>query len=219
MTTSMNKRTHFFIKIYLSHFILERVYIGCVWEVSWRRGQTATYWPKFFWPSQHFFLILAGLLNCGSLRAQSPLSAAGSHAGILSPTDSNCSWNWPKLSVAPGYIIVSYPSAYLHRCILFTQVHLLIDGLVNFRIFINLILNPLLMIFIKFHNMKQKKNISNVAFKLKQTLYAVFNSVQVSFLFFCLFPLSCRPPFFLLINCSFTFFFTLYLLLSVFTLI
>ena len=32
--TSMNERTHFFIKIYLSHFILERVDVGCVWEVS-----------------------------------------------------------------------------------------------------------------------------------------------------------------------------------------
>ena len=46
MTTSMNERKHFFIKVYLSHFILERVDVGCVWEVSWRRGQTATYWPK-----------------------------------------------------------------------------------------------------------------------------------------------------------------------------
>ena len=36
----MNERTHFFIKIYLSHFILERV-DGCVWEVSWRQGPTA----------------------------------------------------------------------------------------------------------------------------------------------------------------------------------
>ena len=43
----MNERTHFFIKIYLSqHFILERVEVGYVWEVSWRWGQTATYWPK-----------------------------------------------------------------------------------------------------------------------------------------------------------------------------
>ena len=33
-----------------------------------------------------------GLLNCGSLRAQSLLSAAGSHAGILSPTGSNSNW-------------------------------------------------------------------------------------------------------------------------------
>ena len=42
----MNERTHFFIKIYLSHFILEKVDVSCMWEVSWRRGQTATYWPK-----------------------------------------------------------------------------------------------------------------------------------------------------------------------------
>ena len=44
-----------------------------------------------------------GLLNHGSLRTQSPLSAAGSHFGILSPTDSN----WLKPPWAPGYIIVS----------------------------------------------------------------------------------------------------------------
>ena len=48
-----------------------------------------------------------GLLNRGSLRAQSPLSAAGSHFDILSPTDSN----WLEPPRAPGYIIVSRPSA------------------------------------------------------------------------------------------------------------
>ena len=46
MTSSMNERPRFFIKIYLSKFILEKADVGCVWEVSWRRGQTATYWPK-----------------------------------------------------------------------------------------------------------------------------------------------------------------------------
>ena len=60
--TSMNEWTHFFIKIYPSHFILERVNVGCVWEMSWRRGQT----------QQYFFLILAGLLNRGSTRAAKP---------------------------------------------------------------------------------------------------------------------------------------------------
>ena len=77
----MNERTHFFIKIYLPPFILERVYVGCMWEMSWRRGQTAIL------TQQYFFLILAGLLNHGSLRAQSPLSTAGTQFGILSPTD------------------------------------------------------------------------------------------------------------------------------------
>ena len=41
--TSMNERTHFSIKICFSHFILERVDVGYVWEVSWKREQTATY--------------------------------------------------------------------------------------------------------------------------------------------------------------------------------
>ena len=81
------KRTRFFIKIYLSHFILERVDVGCVWEVSWRRGQTATYWPKVL-------LTIAALLSQPGWAAKpcvtegpSPLSGAGSHsAGILSPS-------------------------------------------------------------------------------------------------------------------------------------
>ena len=68
MKISMNERTHFFIKIYLSHFILERVDVGCVWEVSWRWGQTAIYWPKVLLTIVAFFIILAELLNCWSLR-------------------------------------------------------------------------------------------------------------------------------------------------------
>ena len=104
----MNKRTHLFIKIYLSQFILERVDVGCVWEVSWRRGQTATYWPKVL-------LTLVALLSHPRWAAQlwvtegpSPLSGAGSHsAGILSQIGTY----WPKPSVAPGYIIVWRPPA------------------------------------------------------------------------------------------------------------
>ena len=45
-----------------------------------------------------------GLLNRGSLRAQSPLSTAGSHFGILSPTNPNSNYVEPPR--APGYIIV-----------------------------------------------------------------------------------------------------------------
>ena len=92
----MNEWTHFFIKIYLSHFILERVAKGYVWEVSWRWGQTATYWPTVL-------LTIAALLSHLGLAAQpwvtegpSLPSGAGSHSGILSPTDSNCNWNWTQ---------------------------------------------------------------------------------------------------------------------------
>ena len=88
----------------------ERVDVGCVWEVSWRREQTATYWPQV--P-----LTMAALLSHSCWDAQpgvsegpSPLSGAGSHsAGIISPTatrthcleltetDSN-SLNWQQLT-------------------------------------------------------------------------------------------------------------------------
>ena len=142
--TSMNERTHFFIKIYLPLFILERVDVGCVWEVNWRRGQTATYWPKVL-------LTIAALISHSGWATQSwvtegpsPLSGAGSHsAGILS----NWNWNWLKPSVAPGYIIVwrtsvtitefnqvhssRWYSDVFHRMHLFTLVHLLIDSSVE----------------------------------------------------------------------------------------
>ena len=86
--------------------------------------------PKFLWPKQHFFLIL---LDCSTGVTEGPslLSGAGSHsAGIVSPTatgtltrtDSNfaSNSNWPKPSVAPGYIIVWHTPAscgrtHLHR--------------------------------------------------------------------------------------------------------
>ena len=55
------------------------------------------------WPNSTSFSSWLGLLNCGSLRAQSPLSAAGSQFGILSPTDPN--------RLCPGYITTSRPPA------------------------------------------------------------------------------------------------------------
>ena len=151
MTTSMNERTHFFIKIYLSqHFILERVDAGCVWEVIWRRGQTATYWP-------HVLLTIAALLSHSGWAAElwvtegpSPLSDAGSHYGIFSPTGTgteltqaacgtwlyNCGRTHlhriqprPQVKVIFQYLWPDAPVS-LFFC-LFTQVHLLIDGSVE----------------------------------------------------------------------------------------
>ena len=152
MTTSMNERTQFFIKIYLSHFILEKVHVGCVWEVSWRRGQTATYWLK------------AALLSYSGCAAQSwvtegpsPLSGAGSHTtGFLSPTGTDSSRLWhlvkflfdvhllpvcvsichhhriqprPQVNVIFRYLRPDVPVSLFFR--LFTLAHLLIDGLVK----------------------------------------------------------------------------------------
>ena len=87
MTTSMNKRTHLFRKIYLTLYSrkgCERVDVGCVGEVSWRREQTATYWLKVL-------LTIAALLphfaQPWGTESPSPVFGAGPHsAGILSPT-------------------------------------------------------------------------------------------------------------------------------------
>ena len=76
----MDERTHFFIKIYHSHFILERVDVGCVREVSWSGDKLL-----------QVLLTIAALLLHSGWAAQpwvtegpSPLSGAGSHsAGIL----------------------------------------------------------------------------------------------------------------------------------------
>ena len=61
-----------------------------------------------------------GLLNRGSLRAQSPLSAAGSPLGILSPTDSNC----PEPPRVPSYIIISRSSASTVLPLIYTDASL-----------------------------------------------------------------------------------------------
>ena len=88
----MNERTHFFIKIYLSHFTLERVDFGCEWEVSWRWKQTAAYWPQDF-------LTIASLLSHSGRAAQPWVTE--------SPKPSVCRWlslrhlvsNWFQLQL------------------------------------------------------------------------------------------------------------------------
>ena len=54
-----------------------------------------------------------GLLNWGSLRAQSPLSAVGSHFGILSPTDSNHLGTWLYYFLMPAVLLLIYTGASL----------------------------------------------------------------------------------------------------------
>ena len=122
MTTSMNERTHFFIKIYLSHFILKRVDVGCVWEVSWRRGQTATYWPKVL-------LTIAALLphlgwGCSTVGHRGPkalclllaLTLASCPQLTRTPTDSS--------RLCPGYIFVWHPPASVAPPLIYTGASL-----------------------------------------------------------------------------------------------
>ena len=96
--------------------------VSCVWEVSWRRGQTATYWPKVL-------LTIAALLphlgwggsTVGHWEPRAVSLQADSHAGILS-------LNWLQLEL-PQAVCDTWlyncltptcfrcSSAYLHRCI------------------------------------------------------------------------------------------------------
>ena len=96
-----------------------------MWEVSWRWRQTATYGPKVL-------LTIAALLphlgwGCSTVGHWGPQALslqADSHAGILSPTDSNSNWNWHKPSVVPGYIIVSCPPASTVPLLIYTGASL-----------------------------------------------------------------------------------------------
>ena len=125
----MNKQTHFFIKKNIpltlySRKGCERVDVGYVWEMSWRRGQTATYWPKVLLAT-----IAAPLPHLGwaaqprVAEDSSPLSEACSHSAafyLQLRLELNLNWlemtDWlTTLSVAPGYIIIWYPPAYCGR--------------------------------------------------------------------------------------------------------
>ena len=77
--------------------------VSCVWEVSWRQGQTGTYWPQVL-------LTIAALLShsgCSTIGHWGPQDLslqADSHTDILSPTDSNCNWNWVTQAVCGTWL-------------------------------------------------------------------------------------------------------------------
>ena len=88
----MNEQTYFFIKIYLSHFILNRVmFLLCVRD-ELETGTDCYIDPKFFF--DHSSTSFSSLLGCSTM---GHCLQAGSHAGILSPTYSN--------RLTPGYTI------------------------------------------------------------------------------------------------------------------
>ena len=113
--TSMNERTYFFIKIYLSHFILKRVmFVVCERWVGDRDGRL--YWNKFF--RDHSSSSFASWLGCSTVGQWGPKALSlqtGSRASILSPTDPNRLDTWLYYCLASTCFRCS--SAYLHRCI------------------------------------------------------------------------------------------------------
>ena len=119
----MNERTHFFIKIYLSHFILERVDVGCVWEMSWRQGQTAILTPNSS-------STIAALLSNFGWVAQ-PWATEGRKPLVykLILTQAFCL----QLTQTVCALVILLFNTHLLPLFfrLFTQVHLLIDGSVK----------------------------------------------------------------------------------------
>ena len=103
----MNERTPLYKNI-ISHTLFSKGLMLVVCERGVGDGDRLLHIdPSYFDHSSTSFSSWLGLLNRGSLRAQSPLSAAGSHFGTLSPTDSD----WLEPPRAPGYIFVSCPPA------------------------------------------------------------------------------------------------------------
>ena len=112
LRTSMNERTHFFIKIYLSHFILERIDVSVLCERWVETGtdcyidptsaldhSTLCYLQESTSTSSSSWL---GLLNQGSLRLTA-LSGVFSVCKLLSLWPSCLQLTqWPP---APAYIL------------------------------------------------------------------------------------------------------------------
>ena len=122
MTTSMNERTHFFIKITF-HTLFSKGLMLVVYE-RWveDRDRLLHIDSKFFWSYQHFFRMLAGLLNRGSLRATSPQSASWFSRWHLVP-------NWLQLQLELELELIGTDSSRLwHLVIFFFDVHLIPVG-------------------------------------------------------------------------------------------
>ena len=126
MTTSMNERTHFFIKIYLSHFILERAAIGLRKGWCWLcvSGELETGTDCYILTpssSDHSSTSFAFWLGCSTGGHWGPKPSVLSWFSLRRHPISNCDWNslprtdQLKSSVAPGYIIVWHPPAFCGR--------------------------------------------------------------------------------------------------------
>ena len=85
----------------------ERVNVGYVWEVIWRRRETATYWPQVLLTIAALFPHSAGLLNWGH---RGPKHSVWSWFSLRRYSISNCDWssnsNWLEL-----YLELQLPQA------------------------------------------------------------------------------------------------------------
>ena len=131
----MNKQTHFFIKIYLSYFILKRVDVGWVWEMSWRWGQTAIL-------TQVLLATIAALLphlGWGCTEGPKPSVCRWLSLRHLVPSwlqlGRTASGTWLYYCLMPTCFRCS--SAYLHRCISWLTARLRVNMLQLYLVMIN----------------------------------------------------------------------------------
>ena len=117
LRTSMNERTHFFIKIYLSHFILERVDVSVVYERLVERHILRERTSS----SHIFFQVPGGANACTPLQARQRrlLSAACPTLDCdslpLSKSDRVVLISWSPSGYTP--VVPEYPD----RAVLFTN--------------------------------------------------------------------------------------------------
>ncbi len=101
---------------YLSHFILERVDVGCVWEMSWRRGQTAILTQS---SSDHSSTSFSSWLGCSTVGHWRPkvlclqLGLTSLASCLQLTRTAPDTWLYYFLTSA----CFRSSSAYLHRCV------------------------------------------------------------------------------------------------------
>ena len=126
LRNSMNERTHFFIKIYISHILFSKglMFLWCVRD-EWRQGQTAILTSLllltiarcviFKNPLSTSSASWLELLNRGSLRTRALSLQAGSRSGLPVTNWLNCRQHLPIFFHNAHLAFAS--SAYLHGCI------------------------------------------------------------------------------------------------------
>ena len=125
--TNLNERTNALLYKNISLTLYSRKKVGCVWEVSWRRGQTTTYWLQVLLTSTSF----ASCPGCstvghwGPKALGLPLALNSASCPQLSPTPIDSSRLW--------HLVIYLFNVHLLPLFLrlFTQVHLLINGSVE----------------------------------------------------------------------------------------
>ena len=101
----------------------ERVDVGYVWEVSWRRRETATYWPQVPLTIAAPLPYSAGLLNIGSPGPKPSVWSWFSFRHLISNWNCSSNSNWLKPSVAPGLFDIHLRPVGVRICSEFNHVH------------------------------------------------------------------------------------------------